>query len=120
MLNIFSEIFCDIMKNKYWSVKNISKYINNTNTILKDISNKFKITILIINHYGSYELYNSGEIVIMFYKYNDIQYRHIGLLRNKHIYKYIHKNSYDYELILERLSFTGVGIYYKKIEIINV
>lgn len=114
ILNIFANIFCDIMKNSYWNVKKISEIINtdNNDSILRDISNKFQITILIINHYGSYKLYDSGEIVIMIYRYNDVQYRPIGILRNRHIYRYIHKNSYDYEYMLERLSYTGVEIWY--------
>ena len=112
ILTITSDIFCDIMKNQFWTVSNISRYIDtiNTNSILRGISNRYKITILVINHNGSYKLYDSGEIVIMLYRYNDVRYRQIGLLRNGHVYRYIHKHSYDYEHILERVLYTGVSI----------
>lgn len=102
LLELFSAIFNNILRTTYWNINHISKHLD-TKDILKDISDKFKITILILNHDGSYNTYTGGQIVVMLYRYNDNNYKHIGLIRNNHIYRYIYMNSYDYDYIINQL-----------------
>lgn len=80
---------------------------------LKYICNKFNISILIIDHYGSYELYNNGCMhVYILYRYTDTSYKLIKFLYNNKLCSYIDKNNYKY--ILDRITWTGVGRYYNK------
>ena len=102
-----------------WSAERLGQHIDTTNVqgIVDGLTKSFGITVLILNHDGSHQLIESGEDVIMFYRFTDTNLRIIGIQRNQKIYRYLQKHSFDFQHIMDTVPGTGVGLYYDSFNI---